>query len=81
MVAASYRNVKAWNNSNIAIASDESVWSWGAGESYNLGHGEEKNEPTPRKITLIDFSNYQIIDVGVGSQHGAILAHENTIEK
>ncbi|CAH1759875.1 6912_t:CDS:2 [Entrophospora sp. SA101] len=72
-----YRSVKAWNNSNIAISYDNLVWSWGAGESYNLGHGQEKNEPLPRKITSIDLSNHHIIDVGVGSQHGAILVHEN----
>ncbi|CAJ0751964.1 2010_t:CDS:2 [Entrophospora sp. SA101] len=73
---SNYRKVRAWNNSNIAIAHDESIWSWGAGESYNLGHGQERNEPLPRKITSIDLHNYQIVDVGVGSQHGAILAHE-----
>ena len=35
---------------SLAIMADGSVWSWGAGVSGKLGHGDEQSQLLPKKV-------------------------------
>ena len=42
--------VSAGDRHNLAITADGAVWSWGAGSSGKLGHGDTQDQLLPKKI-------------------------------
>lgn len=61
-------------NHNLCITTNGDVYSWGYGDMLALGHGEERDEETPRKV---NFSKAKVslraTMVAGGGQHSAIL--------
>jgi len=55
---------------SLAVTKDGSVYSWGFGEMHQLGHGEDQNESTPRKL---EAKTTRIIQAGAGGQHSILL--------
>jgi regulator of chromosome condensation len=39
-------------NHNLALTSDNEVYTWGYGDMLALGHGEDKDETVPKKLNL-----------------------------
>lgn len=63
--------IAAGGNHNLAVTNDNQLYSWGYGEMYQLGHGPDKVEPTPRQVTF--KFNGSIIQVAAGGQHSVVL--------
>jgi alpha-tubulin suppressor-like RCC1 family protein len=38
---------------SAAVTEDGALWTWGSGESGRLGHGDDKQEPLPKKVTTV----------------------------
>ena len=45
--------VSAGVGHSIAITADGAVWSWGDAGSGRLGHGDEQNQPLPKKVEAL----------------------------
>lgn len=63
-------SIACGGNHNLALAKDGSVYTWGYGDMYALGHGLEKDEPKPRKLnfTKAKISNITITQVSYTSR-------------
>lgn len=57
----------------ILITEDKEAFSFGFGESNQLGHNKEKDETLPKKITTFKG---KIMSVACGGQHSVILAQQ-----
>lgn len=72
----SIKSIACGANHNLAIASNNDVYSWGYGEMLALGHGKERDELLPRKLNFeqskIDF-RIKVNQVAGGGQHSAII--------
>ena len=68
-------SIAAGGSHNMALASDGSIYSWGYGDMLALGHGVEKDEPTPRKINLskAKLDDLCVTQLSCGGQHSAII--------
>jgi uncharacterized repeat protein (TIGR01451 family) len=60
----------------LAIASDSTVWSWGANNSLQLGHGTGGTQnPTPNQVP--NFSN--VVTVAAGEHHSVALKGDGSV--
>lgn len=59
----------------MGLKTDGTLWSWGEGESANLGHGNFKNVSTPTQVgTDTDWKQ-----ISVGSTHTLALKEDGTL--
>ena len=47
------------------------VWSWGYGAYGRLGHGDEQNQPLPKKVEA--FAGQRIVAVSAEAMHSLAL--------
>lgn len=61
---------------NLALTSTHEVYSWGYGDMLALGHGDDKDEPVPKKLNFskAKLSNMKVSVVAGGGQHSALIA-------
>ncbi|XP_048589232.1 E3 ubiquitin-protein ligase HERC2 isoform X2 [Nematostella vectensis] len=52
---------------SLALTRDGSVWTWGKGEGFRLGHGTEDHVRHPKLVEALDGKH--VVDVSVGSIH------------
>ena len=69
-------------NHNLAITKNNEVYSWGYGDMLALGHGEEKDEPLPKKLnfTKAKVNNIKVTQVAGGGQHSALIGQISLIK-
>lgn len=72
--------ISCGGNHNLAITSKGSVYSWGFGSEYALGHGFNKDEYRPKKLALMRGNmsgewpiGLRVHQVAAGGQHSAML--------
>jgi alpha-tubulin suppressor-like RCC1 family protein len=58
----------------LALASDGTVWAWGANWYGQVGNGSTANQLTPVQLSLTN-----IIAIGAGNEHSVALANDGTL--
>jgi E3 ubiquitin-protein ligase HERC2 len=53
---------------SMALTSQGHVYTWGKGDYYRLGHGDDSHQRTPRRVLGL-LANEKVIDIGCGSLH------------
>ncbi|XP_043690010.1 ultraviolet-B receptor UVR8 [Telopea speciosissima] len=53
----------------LAVTSDGTVYSFGAGSNFCLGHGEQRNELQPRAIQSFKRKGIHVVRVSAGDEH------------
>lgn len=61
----------------LAVAENGEVFSWGAGESGQLGHGDLLRQTVPIKVQIDDSA--KIIKVSAGRRHSVALDDEGRV--
>ena len=57
----------------LAVTQDGSVYSFGSGSSFCLGHGEQQDEHQPRVIQAFKRKGVHILRVSAGDEHAVAL--------
>lgn len=52
-----------------------SVYSWGMGDNYQLGHGNDSDQQIPKLIEGNFFNSWKAFKIAGGGQHTLILAN------
>lgn len=62
-------------NHNLVLLSNKDVYSWGYGDMLALGHGDERDENTPRRLNFSKskIGNISVSKVAGGGQHSALI--------
>jgi alpha-tubulin suppressor-like RCC1 family protein len=71
------RRVCAGVNTVFAIGEDGELFSWGDGESVLLGHGDTRDQPSPKRIEALQ--GVQVSSVSVGGGHALALAEDGLV--
>ena len=50
--SATVKSISCGGNHNLALTTANDVYTWGYGDMLALGHGEEQDEPAPKKVNL-----------------------------
>ncbi|XP_010242957.1 PREDICTED: ultraviolet-B receptor UVR8 isoform X2 [Nelumbo nucifera] len=61
--------VSAGPSYSLAVTSDGTVYSFGSGSNFCLGHGEQHNELRPRAIQSFKRKGIHVIRVSAGDEH------------
>ena len=69
----------AGENHSLACMQTGEVWSWGYGQQGQLGHGEGKNEKTPRRISFFTQRNIAVTQVAAGWRHSLALTTDSHV--
>ena len=69
--------VSAGSSHSLALAADGAVWSWGRGHPGVLGHGDEQNQPLPKKVELL--ADQRAIAVSAGAQHSLAITADGAV--
>jgi regulator of chromosome condensation len=77
-------SIACGGNHNLAVTAApvaSEVYTWGYGDMLALGHGQEKDEVTPRKInfTKAKIGHIAVTQVAGGGQHSAIIGQVTTL--
>ena len=62
---------------SLAITADGAVWSWGAGEDGQLGHGDEQDQLLPKKVEA--FADQRVVAVSTGAAHSLALTADGSV--
>ncbi|OVA00568.1 Regulator of chromosome condensation [Macleaya cordata] len=57
----------------LAVMNDGTVYSFGSGSNFCLGHGEQHNELLPRAIQSFKRKNIHVVRVSAGDEHAIAL--------
>jgi len=60
---------------SLAITTGRAVWSWGFGSRGRLGHGDEQNQPLPKKVEA--FAGQRVIAASAGGAHSLALTADD----
>ena len=69
--------VSAGRFHSLALAADGSVWSWGFGAYGQLGHGDQQNQPLPKKIEA--FAGQRVVATSLGGDLNLSLAADGAV--
>ncbi|XP_021754832.1 probable E3 ubiquitin-protein ligase HERC3 isoform X1 [Chenopodium quinoa] len=61
--------ISAGPSYSIAVAHDGTVYSFGSGTNFCLGHGEQRNEHQPRAILSFRRKGIHVVRVSAGDEH------------
>jgi len=53
---------------------NSSVYTWGLGIWWRLGHGDEEDQLSPRRVVSAGFKSERIVMVGAGGSHTVALS-------
>ncbi|KAL8280155.1 hypothetical protein RQP46_007485 [Phenoliferia psychrophenolica] len=59
---------------NFAVSSDGMVYTWGMGNTSQLGLGDEEDAPTPTRVKSVKMEGCRAIVASTGGQHSVIVA-------
>ena len=62
---------------SIATTADGTLWSWGDGGAGQLGHGDQQNQPLPKKIEAL--AGQRVIAVSAGGNHNLALTADGAV--
>ena len=62
---------------NLALAADGSLWSWGAGDYGQLGHGDEHTQLLPKKVEA--FAGQRVLAVSARALHSLALTADGAV--
>jgi len=62
---------------SLAITADGAVWSWGDGGFGPLGHGDQQQQPLPKKIEA--FAGRRVVTVSAGANHSLALTADGSV--
>ncbi|XP_075487414.1 ultraviolet-B receptor UVR8 [Primulina tabacum] len=66
---ASIVHIAAGPSYSLAITDDGTLFSFGSGTNFCLGHGEQHNELQPRAVQSFKRKNIHIVRVSAGDEH------------
>ena len=66
-------SIATGSSCSFAVTDEGKLYSWGMGDSLQLGNGEEKDVWTPELVTGKKLENKQVLCVSAGGQHTALL--------
>ncbi|EOD29477.1 E3 ubiquitin ligase [Emiliania huxleyi CCMP1516] len=69
--------VSAGTYHSLAITADSAVWSWGEGNSGQLGHGDQQRQLLPKKIEA--FAGQRVVTVSAGVYHSLAIAADGAV--
>lgn len=61
--------ISAGPSYTLAVTSDGSLYSFGSGTNFCLGHGEQQNEQRPRRVEFFRRMGIHIVRVSAGDEH------------
>ena len=64
--------VASGTNHCLALSHSGSLYSWGFGEMYQLGHNVDKDEYVPRRVEV--DANREVLWIAAGGQHSAMIS-------
>ena len=62
---------------SLALTADGSVWSWGDGENGTLGHGDEQEQPLPKKVEAL--AGQRVLAVSAGGMHSLAITANGAV--
>lgn len=65
--------VSTGTSCSFAVTDEGKLYSWGMGDSLQLGNGEEKDACSPELVTGKKLEGKKILSVSAGGQHTALL--------
>ena len=65
------QRIAAGNSHSLAVAEGGAVWSWGWGRHGQLGHGNERSQMTPCRVTAL--AEEEVVQVAGGATHSLVL--------
>ena len=69
-------SVACGSSHTLAVTSDGSVFSWGAGAFGKLGHDDDSDVRIPR---LVEFKRKRIARVSCGPEHSAVVSEAGEV--
>jgi alpha-tubulin suppressor-like RCC1 family protein len=69
--------VCATDRTALAVGEEGQLFSWGDGRFGNLGHGDNYNQPSPKRVEAL--RTVRVIDVSVGDCHALALAEDGLV--
>ncbi|KAL2944241.1 putative E3 ubiquitin-protein ligase HERC1 [Bienertia sinuspersici] len=69
----SIAQISAGPSYSLAVARDGTVYSFGSGTNFCLGHGEQHNEHQPRTILSFRRKGIRVVRVSAGDEHAVAL--------
>lgn len=66
-------SVSTGSSCSFAITDEGKLYSWGMGDTLQLGNGEEKDVWSPEVVTGKKLENKKVLSVSAGGQHTALL--------
>lgn len=67
------QTVSTGTSCSFAVTDEGKLYSWGMGDSLQLGNGEEKDVWSPEVVSGKKLENKKILSVSAGGQHTALL--------
>ena len=64
------KEIAAGSNHCLALTHKGELYTWGFGEMYQLGHGQDEDEAMPRKVESLSG---KVLSVSAGGQHSAVV--------
>ena len=61
---------------SLAVTADGAVWSWGYGDSGQLGHGDQQDQWLPKKIEAL--AGRRIVAVSAGDYHSLAITADGS---
>jgi alpha-tubulin suppressor-like RCC1 family protein len=71
------RRVCAGGREAFAIGDDGELFSWGEGWSFRLGHGDEQDQPSPKRVEAL--RSVRVSSAAVGLFHALALAEDGLV--
>ena len=62
---------------SLALTADGAVWSWGDGDSGQLGHDDELNQSLPKKVE--DLAGQRVVAVSAGGGHSLAITADGAV--
>ena len=69
--------VSAGDFHSLAITADGALWSWGHGDFGKLGHGDEQDQPLPKKIEAL--TGQRIVSISAGGASGVAVTADGEV--
>ena len=66
-----------WAGHSLALSADGTVWSWGGGDGGILGHGDEQDQPLPKKIEAL--TGQRIVSISAGGASGVAVTADGEV--
>ena len=70
-------SVAAGGGHSLALTAGGAVWSWGEGNFGCLGHGDEQDQPLPKKIEA--FAGQRVVAVSAGEYHSLAITADGAV--